>query len=232
MDEGCACMKFENDENIMGFAGSGILYPAKNWQERIQRVAELLYQKGITNITSHDGCGAAGIAYKRDGEKEGTGFDSSDEYGKKWSQDLTETLQKLYKTNNRPEEIDHSHIAGKDMVRPESFHSARVVYFDATGNFNPGRVENIPKGFLIDYGNEVSLAKTEEEKEYPIEELKIALNIAFGSHGFGDKFNSDNPFIIVVEAKTQKELDEIKKQIEPVVYSYGEKVKIDGFIKE
>lgn len=145
MDEGCACMKFEEDESVMGFAGSGILYPAKNWQERVERVAELLHQKGLKTITSHDGCGAAGIAYKRDGGKEGTGFDSSDEYGKKWSKDLTQVLRSLC---DKGENIGYRHIDSKEMVRPESFHNARAVYLDATGEFNPGRLEKTPQRFL------------------------------------------------------------------------------------
>jgi len=233
MDEGTA--QINNPEvAIMGMGGSGILFPASSREDRLKRVSNLYLKLGIREITSHDGCGAANIAWKAAGEKSGTGFDDPDEYGKKWSNDLQSMMQEISK-----EKIKFRHIASDEIVRKMEYHNARSVWFDATGRFNPDKLEKpenekqvLPKGFLIDYGNVVTFAENDVEKNYPFDELKIALEIAFGHHGFNNKFTKENPFTIFIPAESKEQLVKIKKEVEQFVdrFDFEDRVIVDGFV--
>lgn len=228
IDEGTA--NVDDGENKFAMAGSGILFPAASWSERLNRVAELYIKLKIKKVTSHDGCGAAGIAWKRDGGKEGTGCETSDEYGKKWVAELQGTINEKLKAFNGGE-VEIANISSKEMVRPPEFHNARVVWFDGVGNFNPHKLgDKIPKGFLIEYGLIIKNAKTDEESNYPFAELQVAIDIALGSHGFGNKFTKESPFLVVVLAKDDRQLSVIKKTMSSMIEKYGDRVKLDEVV--
>jgi hypothetical protein len=222
MDEGVTHVE---SESKLSLAGSGILYPAGSWEERLERVAELLHSLGVEEVTSHDGCGAAKLAWERDGGNKKLGHLTPDEYGRKWSLEL----QALLNTKTNLHDIAHRHISHGEMKRPPEFHNARMVYFDGTGTFNPDKLnDKIPNGFVIDYRNETRLAKNRQEMDYPFEELKVALEIAFGNHGFGKKFTPENPLVISVITKGDKD-DKLMEKIEKLIPSdLTHKVKIDS----
>lgn len=226
MDEGTAHM---DTPGKFALAGSGILYPAASWDERLDKVADLLIGLGVEEVSSHDGCGAAGLACKRDGIK----TDRPDEYAIKWSQDLRNRMQEKLLGQ---QSVKYRHMTAKEMVRPAEFHAARVIWFDATGKFNPSELrDDVPKGFIIDYRNDTERATGEKEKEYPFEELKIALTIAFGDHGFGKKFDKDNKFVVVVLAEDERESDELQKKVSGYIDSLNisddtrQAIKVDGY---
>ena len=91
---------------------------------------------------------------------------------------------------------------------------------------------------MIDYGLGKTESKNEEEKKYAFVELKVAINIAFGHHGFGEKFTAENPFIIVVVSGNEAELNSLKKEIAQTIAQdeetkiHADKIKIDGFVKK
>ena len=227
MDEGTAHM---NMEGKYALAGSGILYPAASREERLDKVADLLIELGVHEITSHDGCGAAKIACERDGLQ----TDGSDEYGKKWAEDLRRVMQEKLAGKH---EVAYRHIDIKDMTRPAEYHNARTVWFDGTGRFNPAVLgKKAPQGFVIDYKNDIHKNADEDVKGYPFEELKVALTIAFGHHGFEKLFNQENPFVVVVMADDQQELDRLKELAVGFVNGLNisdetkKAVKIDGYL--
>lgn len=229
MDEGTAQM--EGDETRLAMAGSGILFPAVSWEERLEKVADLYITLGIKTITSHDGCGAAGIAWRRDGGADQTGFRTPDEYGKAWVKDLEKVINtKLEKMDK--EIVSTRHINSEEMVRPAEFHNARMVYFDATGKFNPHFLgDKMPKGFLINYGVEKNTG-VEENKDYAFAELQVAIDIALGGHGFSQKFTPESPFVIGVIANTQEELEEIGGKVDKMVEKYDGRVRFDKILHE
>ncbi|MCX6781734.1 MAG: hypothetical protein NTW66_01245 [Candidatus Magasanikbacteria bacterium] len=220
MDEGTA-HKDINGEVKFAFAGSGILFPASSEEERLKKVANILIERGVTNITSHGGCGAAGLAYHRDfpdvGAKENLA-EKIEAYAKAWSDKLADKIKEL----GHPAE--RTHIMAEDMERPTEFHNARVVYFDGVGGFNPNKEIGLPMGFVIE--------RAYLPSEYTAEELKVAVNIAFGHHGFGELFSSDLPFIIIALAKSGEELYKLKNEILSVLSDNenlsGGKIKVDG----
>ena len=235
IDEGV--FNIEDESHKMALAGSGILFPADSWEKRLDRVAELCINRGIKDITSHEGCGAAGLAWKRDGGETYTGIKSADEYGKKWSTELTAVINQKLKEAGEKNDVAHQYISKSEMIRPPEFHDARAIWFDTTSQFHPDAAKQLPKGFLIDYGVAKDEGKNEAEKEYPFAELGVAIGIAFGDHGFGGKFTAENPFIIVVVSKDELGLELLKIKIEKTIKEDKElkihfnKIKIDGFVK-
>jgi hypothetical protein len=228
MDEGTAHMDIKGKFEM---AGSGILYPAASWEERLDKVADLLLDMGIEEVTSHEGCGAAKLACKRDGIQ----TEDPDAYGKKWSKDLQRALQAK---KSGQETVSYHHIEAGKMVRDKDFHEARVAWFDATGKFNPGALgENAPLGFVIDYKHDTQNAIKDEEKVYPFVELRIALlDIAFkADHGFGQKFDVSNPFVVVVMGEEGSETDMLKERVTKFIDGLGlskemrSAIRIDGF---
>ncbi len=222
MDEGTA-HKDINGEAKFCIGGSGILFTADNEADRLEKVAKLMIEQGVTNITSHGGCGAAGIAYKRDFPDANTHENLAfkiEEYAKMWSDKLADKIKEM----GHPAE--RTHILAGDMERPVDFHNARVVYYDAIGGFNPNVEIGLPMGFVIE--------RAYLPDEYANEELRIAVNIAFGSHGFGELFSSAFPFVIIIFAKDEKDLEKIINEVSAVLsenenFKMG-KIKIDGAV--
>jgi hypothetical protein len=231
MDEGTAHM--ERGSKLF-MAGSGILYPAASWDDRLNRVADLFIDLHITEITSHDGCGAAGIAFKRDGGEEGTGCKTADEHGEKWCSDLQAIMDTKLDVPENVEGVQNVHIHEHEMERPGEFHIARVVWFDATGEFTKPDMlgEEIPKGFAINYHAFAS----REMGGYPLSELEVAIKIAFSDHGFDKEFTKGHPFVIIVIAKDEDQKKEVMELIGSTIQGnkeishYLNRIKIDGFI--
>lgn len=228
MDEGTA--HIADGENKFAMAGSGILYPAGSWSERLDKVADLYIKLKVKKVTSHDGCGAAGIAWKKDGGKEGTGCETADEYGRKWVAELQEVINAKLKVSGAGE-VKVANVGSKEMVRPPEFHNARVVWFDGVGNFNPHKLgDKIPKGLLIEYGLLTENAKTDEESNYPFAELQVAIDITLGSHGLGNKFTGESPLLIVVLAKDATQMSVIREKVSPMIEKYGGRVKLEEVV--
>lgn len=200
MDEGTAhhCCHSAN----FGLAGSGVLYPGA-WPERVKKMSDLILAVGINEITSHDGCGAAGIAFKQTPEAflKKNQINTTDDFAFYWAAELTKAMHKKY-----PGLVHHKHINAGAMARPHEFHNAVCVWFNYTETFDPSRLgDKVPNGFL----NEPGLLKKHDGvtgEKYALKELSLAIRIAFGDHGFGkDYFNQNNPFlIIIVENQSEK----------------------------
>lgn len=222
IDEGTA-HKDINGEWKLALAGSGILFPAANENERLEKVAGILIERGVSDITSHGGCGAAGLAYRRDFPDADTHENLAEKienYAKAWSDKLADKIREL----GHPAE--RTNVIAEDMERPVAFHNARVAYFDGIGGFNPNKEIGLPMGFVIE---RAFLPDT-----YSAEELTVAVNIAFGKHGFGELFSADHPFIVVVMAKDENELAKLKSEAETALAQNENlkagKIKIDGMV--
>ena len=180
-------------------AGSGIL------RDKAE-VASAFKKAGVTEITSHDGCGAAKLYAKAKGLDES----KADEYGKQWSEEIAKELG-----------IPYRHIPAEEMQRPKEFHIARVAYYDGTGTFNFGDGKTFPPGFIIS-------RKIQSEQD-SLAEAGVTLDIAFGDHGFGSLITETDPFIFVVIGKDKEDMELIKKELRNLEHNYGKKVTLDGF---
>lgn len=226
IDEGTAHKDIGGEAKFC-LAGSGILYPAANEEERIQKVAALFNSLGIKNVTSHGGCGAAGLAYKRDFPDSSPKPEEIEQYAKDWVRKVAEEIgQQSQAANRQGQAVKCQHIEAGDMERPPEFHTARVVYYDGIGGFNPNKEIGLPMGFVIE--------RKFVSPEYAAEELNVVVNIAFGHHGLGDLFTSESPFTIIPMAGSEEELDKLNSEIQEAIknspqYQAG-KVKIDGTV--
>jgi hypothetical protein len=213
MDEGTA-------RGDMRSAGSGILTEGEDRKAFLQS----LLDAGVEQVTSHEGCGAAALFRK----KHGLESMSVDDVAKAEAQKIVAELNAMRK-EGEPEVSYAGHIT--DLSRPKEFHNARTVYYDATGKFNPSKVAELPPGFVV--------SRRFMNPEQAINEVKIALAIAFGDHGFGNKFSSQEPLLLVpIADQTEPGFDQqrLTEELERIAASLvetspkdAERVKIDGF---
>jgi predicted ATP-dependent Lon-type protease len=87
-------------------------------------------------------------------------------------------------------------------------------------------MKDIPDGFII--------SRYYLDPAYAKEELAVALSIAMGHHGFGEKFTKENPFIIapIEKFKTKRSgisMEELQADAMEVARQYGDRVIIRGF---
>ncbi len=198
LEEKCLHCIDERTPGGLHSAGSGILRPRED-------VVRSFRQTGVTEVTSHDGCGAAVLYCRREGIDESL----APEEAKKWAKEIAEELGVPYK-----------HIGFEEMSGPADFHFARTSYYDATAKFNV--IPGLPEGFVISRGI--------QKKEDSLAELGVSLNIAFNPRNFGDLFTEENPFVIVAIGKTPEDLEAMKTEISELAHEYGEKVRVDGFV--
>lgn len=178
----CTCIDEGTDGDIR-LAGSGILHPGG-----LEAVAMILRQEGVTEVTAHEHCGAAALAYRK-AYPERKDLDNSmvDLFAADWSRQLADTLG-----------VPYRYITAPEMLRPVEFHDASVVYLDLVGHFQPRRIPELPTGFVIS-GQALS-------EEVAITEVELAASIALSSAGYGSQFDTDNPLTLVVVGECQPRL--------------------------
>ncbi|MBM4417800.1 MAG: flagellar basal body-associated FliL family protein [Chloroflexi bacterium] len=158
------------DEGTPGglhMAGSGVLY---------QNAVEDLRGK-ITGIWTHENCGAAALYVKNKKIQTESPDAVADDEAKK----LAEKLGIPYL----------GRIAAKDMRRPTDIHTARAIYYDGTGSFDPTLIPGMPQGFIIS-------RKLISDPAYARAEVEVAIGIALGEHGFGSHFTGAHPLYVVI----------------------------------
>lgn len=189
------------DEGTPGgihLAGSGILLD-------IDRAVEYSKRARVDGVYSHEDCGAVDLY----AELENLDPAFADEYGREWAKTLAKRLKVPY----------NGHIPIAKMARPRGRHIAAAAYYDATGEFDYSAISTLPVGFII--------SRKYLDDDYAKTELKTALKIALGSHGFGQKFSKELPFLIIVLAKTEKALKETAAEAEETAAEFREKVKVE-----
>lgn len=166
----------------------------------------------VAEIKSHEGCGAAAIKFKQIIKSGGVlpdGVKTSDELGIYHSRKLAEKFG-----------AKHSHTSKAEMLG--DVHNERVIYFDGTGKFNPRALPELPEGFMC---SGAALGLSDEYMETELSEL---CEIAF-YHGFGDNFDNNNPFYLVISASGSKQLNKMKNIAEKAVKKFNGRVVVDGF---
>ncbi|MCK5332960.1 MAG: hypothetical protein KAJ24_00470 [Candidatus Aenigmarchaeota archaeon] len=134
-----------------------------------------LESSGAKIATWHKECGAATKKY---GETH-SGAESSPEDIDAYAQNFVESLK---------EELD---LETREIgIESPGFHPAIGVIYQGV-DMDPFQIDpELPKFFGIN--------RNHTPKKYALEELQIALDIAFGDHGFNDLFDEENPFYIIV----------------------------------
>ena len=201
-DRSVRCMD-EGTPTGVHLAGSGILMGE-------EKAAAALKIAECDGVYSHAECGAAGI-YARTNNLDAA---KADEYGIEWSKKIAEKLGVPYK----------GHIAIGKMARPSGLHVARIAYYDGTGKFDFTADEKMPPGFVV--------GRRYVDAAYALEEVKVAISIATGGHGFGELITAEAPFLIVVIGDPNNadfSVEKLKVELAEIEKANGGKVKVDGF---
>jgi len=181
MDEGTAGISLL--EGKLCIAGSGILYPAADREDRLTKLAKIFIDQQIQKITGHDDCRAVALSLQQENPDRTFSMEEINGVAKKWGRDLVMKVCEL------GGEVEFDYFKMDQMTR-DKFHNAVVAYYDLSGRFNPDRLgENVPPGFVI---NQKVFGE-----EYTRQELRIAVSIALGHHGLGEFFSVETPFIII-----------------------------------
>ncbi|MEK7203440.1 MAG: hypothetical protein AAB653_03935 [Patescibacteria group bacterium] len=120
-----------------------------------------------------------------------------------------------------------------DKVEPKNFHNARIIFLNNVDNFNPAKIKKFPQGFVIE--NFINIEDNTKN------ELKIAIEIALGDHGFGKNFTEKNPLIIVSCLNKEDSFIKVENRIKGIIEemrnnpwnkfeNIKERIKIDFFI--
>lgn len=153
-------------------------------------------------VTGHDNCGAAGIAYPGP---------ESDSHGYQFTKDLA------MRTN-----ASYSEVHYEDFSCP--VHNERCLVLEGTGRFNVANLDGFP-GRFISSAHFFGLSLDYQKKE-----AKALIGIALGDHGFSHRFTEDQPFYLIISAKDEADLTNIKTWADEIASDYNGLVKVNGFV--
>ncbi len=227
-------------ENVSTIAGNGIDWPGENDEERSEGVADIIVDSGadIDIIEIHPGCGKARKACERDNKDifKNLNEEQIEKIVKKKQTDWAKLLKEKLKKKGK--EVEIKEIQAEDMKRPIEIHNEGVVWYDTIGNFNPAFLDKPLQGFLVKRWGSKKAELEKKAKENACNELCLAGEIALGDHGFGEKFNEDEPLVFMVLAKNETELvhyqEEVKGALEKKFKKdlEAKKIIVDGFVPE
>lgn len=191
-----------NEEDCMYVreGGSGILRTTEV-NDIANRYVELAEKLGVKEVelTRHEDCGAE--------IKSGLDEESIVSYHKLLKEKIQEKNSQLKVLLST---IDNKTDEGKDL---HSIHSERGIYFiNNVFPFNPEKGEGLPQGFVFH-------GVCSDNPEYRIANAAVAIGIAFGNHGFGNRFSKEQPFLLMAIANSEEnanlaaqELEQAKQQ--------------------
>jgi hypothetical protein len=154
-------------------------------------VHEFCQKAGVRSLTSHESCAASGGVYKHYLIEQGldpeVGYlqEDSEAFTQMKTKQLVEDLNEKYCIDTDTKKYSYGgHIPLSEMDRPKSQHIARVIYYNGSVRaFSPVLEPSLPSGFVID--------RAPTNAHNALAQVKIALSVAFGSHGWGDLINSN-----------------------------------------
>ena len=183
-------------------AGSGLLLDQSGRESFIHE----LKKAGVTVATRHPDCGAEGVYTKRR-MAEGVSREEAADEIKGWYAYLAKQLG--------GKSVETVPVSGE-------FHNERAIYYDFTGTFNPAAARRVfPPGFVI---SRKYLGEQNAKKD-----VELGITIATGDHGFGDRFTSGEPLMLIIVAENKKQLEDGQKELWDLLAR--REVRIVGFIK-
>ena len=200
--------KINGDEKL-GLAGSGILFSSQELNDFVKK------NRGrIKEITSHDNCGAGAVKYaqmQKNGEVLPAGINSSDELAQWFAKKIAKLLGAKYR-----------HIDKKEFSNP--VHNERMLIVDGTAKFDPNRLSYFPSTFIsaaLGLGLDLN---------YVVSEAQILANISLGDHGFGSRFDKNNPFYLLIIVENSEQLQKVENALQDFVNSQKGRIKMLSLI--
>jgi len=110
------------------------------------------------------------------------------------------------------------------LAGPPGFHDETAIYYDGTGLADPSRASGLPKGFVI------TRPYFSADPSDALQEVRMAVDIAFGPHGFAALFTPENPLLLIPIGDPRDErfsLEALTQELRSLLLP--ERVALDGF---
>jgi len=205
------------DEGTAGgfrVAGSLILLPEKEAQFFVR-------ESSAEGLFSHTDCGAAALAFRKKYNlkaNEEVALKEIDEFAKAETKRIAKITNIAYL----------GHLEKNDLQRPLGLHIASAAYYLGIPYFDPSKNPALPSGFVI--------SRRFLPKDYAQFELKLALEIALGEHGFDGLFSQNQPFLLIIitekgnrEFSNEKLTEEVFEVKEGLFLELSSRIKMEGF---
>lgn len=215
MDEGVMIGSGEDEVSI---AGSTVLLSDEELDAFVTRLRKL--GKRIKKVTYHEGCGACALCCKHKEEAALKNGNAKKFDAETLGKDAAAKLMRKLGMEGEPERIGFDH-----MDRESHIHPARAAVVDGSGFMNPCKLTNFPSAFEIS-------AYCYPDIQNVVEDLDIAIGIAFGEHGMGkDRFDSrkggEKFAVVVVEHPTDKDFNRrLDLALRPLLAKYRDTMDI------
>jgi hypothetical protein len=194
----------------IGIAGSGLLLSPEERAKFIER-----YRGKIKEVTTHRDCGAAAKKFAEikavSPEAIPAGIENADDYGTDCGQKLAEELGARHRF------LDMEQMANES-------HNEVAIVLDGTARFDSTNFEGFPPHFVC------TGAGLGFSPEYMKAELETLSGIALGHHGYGKRFDRENPLYIMVVAKNYAEQIEWENVAQEAARKFGGNVAVKGFV--
>jgi hypothetical protein len=191
----------------IGIAGSGLLLSP------VERANFIKNYKGkIKEVTTHRDCGAAKIGFAAlKPEEIPAGVTTSDEYGTLLGKEMAAELGAV-----------HTFLDMDEMAN--DYHDEVALVLDQSARFDSTNLEAFPPHFVCT-GAGLGLSP-----EYMASEMETLTGIALGHHGYGDKFNRDNPFYLIVVAADEAGRQDWEKVAQEVAKKFDNRAIVKSLV--
>jgi hypothetical protein len=161
---------------------------------------------GATGVTFHRDCGAAALWAR----EQGLAAEDATQYAREFAEKLAGEL-------GVP--CSEAWLEGE-----EGFHDELVVYYDGTGRLDPSRVRLLPRGFVI------NRRLLDFDVPYALQQVEIAVGIALGEHGFGERFTPQTPLRLIPIGVDGNHRKHLAAELQPWQAAHRGRVVIDGLV--
>jgi hypothetical protein len=112
------------------------------------------------------------------------------------------------------------------LAGPVGFHDEVAIYYDGTGLADPARVSGLPRGFVI------ARSPFGDDPTEALAEVRLAIDIAQGDHGFADLFTPATPLRLIPIGSPLDErfsLERLTSELSSSQLPAANRLLIDGF---
>jgi hypothetical protein len=157
----------------------------------LEDVNNFCEKAGVYAITSHESCAASGAVYKKHlaelglDPENGYTQEGAEEFTVSRTKDMVKALNETFGNEDGSDKFTYGgHIPLSEMDRPKDRHIASLIVINAsTYAFSPGLADGLPPAFVID--------RAPATREEMLAQVTIAVSVACGDHGWGDKVKAD-----------------------------------------
>lgn len=204
IDERCG---HQHEGYTVGLGGAGILWDEAKRGDYVNFLVDKAVADGVSKVSidAHEGCGAAKLYLTSVAGKENPTAEEVNQAAIEFTQQLKNEIAAEIAKRGLSIGVDQGFLASTDMLGSADFHDAIGAAVDTTEKFDSTRRENhegqdLPPMFNIN---------GTFDAEHTAANVGVALNIAFGDHGFGSRFTKERPFVVtlIVNSNDQVSVD-------------------------